>query len=88
MAIIGPFPASMLLSDSHHANHQIDFRSVTCEDLHDIKIPLVWRVQCTGIVHGVAGWFDCGFDLGVYMDETEMEDLAEVYIFSLGGIMK
>ena len=39
----------------------IDFTRTRPEDLVSFDIPLDWTVQCTGVCHGLAAWFDVAF---------------------------
>lgn len=39
----------------------INFNTVTVDDLQDMLIPFHWTSSRTGIMHGVAGWFDIVF---------------------------
>ncbi|CAH1759092.1 12550_t:CDS:2 [Entrophospora sp. SA101] len=34
---------------------------VTLEELQDLTIPFYWQASYTGIIHGIAGWFDLYF---------------------------
>lgn len=38
--------------------HKIDFLSVTESQLRSFSIPVRWASGYTGILHGIAGWFD------------------------------
>jgi len=42
--------------------YQIDFHTVTKEELKDVRIPLVYESISVGVIHGVACWFDVTFD--------------------------
>lgn len=39
----------------------IDFQSADETDLHVMDIPLSFSIMQSGMVHGLAFWFDCGF---------------------------
>jgi histone-arginine methyltransferase CARM1 len=36
----------------------VDFTSITMKQLQEFTIPIEWTFPYTGLVHGVAGWFD------------------------------
>ncbi|KAJ3026273.1 UNVERIFIED_CONTAM: Histone-arginine methyltransferase carm1 [Siphonaria sp. JEL0065] len=62
--VVGNFDSRILMAAS--VSHYVDFRTVSIAQLKDIVIPISWVPAYTGIVHGVAGWFDidlCGFIL-------------------------
>mmetsp|Transcript_53154 Transcript_53154/g.154706 ORF Transcript_53154/g.154706 Transcript_53154/m.154706 type:complete len:413 (-) Transcript_53154:44-1282(-) len=40
---------------------RFDFETVTLESLRNIRIPFDFEVQASGLVHGIAGWFDAMF---------------------------
>lgn len=61
MPVIGKFdPKSKMSTDK--TNFDLDFNSITMNALHDILIPINWTCSRTGIIHGVAGWFDILFN--------------------------
>ena len=41
--------------------HTVDFLTADETDLHVIEIPLNFTVHQTGLVHGLAFWFDVAF---------------------------
>ncbi|KAJ2858684.1 hypothetical protein J3B02_000065 [Coemansia erecta] len=57
--IIGCFSPVTLMGDS--AIHEVDFHTVTMADLKEFVIPIEWGIKYTGVMHGVAGWFDLAF---------------------------
>ncbi|KAI8613723.1 S-adenosyl-L-methionine-dependent methyltransferase, partial [Chytriomyces sp. MP71] len=62
--IVGNFDHRILMATS--VNHFVDFQTCSVNDLKDIVVPISWTSSYTGIVHGVAGWFDidlCGYIL-------------------------
>ncbi|TPX68013.1 hypothetical protein CcCBS67573_g07305 [Chytriomyces confervae] len=62
--IVGNFDHRVLMASS--VSHHVDFLTCSMDDLKDIVIPIMWTPSFTGIVHGVAGWFDidlCGIIL-------------------------
>ncbi|KAG5457119.1 MAG: S-adenosyl-L-methionine-dependent methyltransferase, partial [Olpidium bornovanus] len=64
MPVIGNFDPRCLMvpePSSHHGYH-IDFTTVTTDELRSFDVPVSWTVNYTGIVHGIAGWFDVLFE--------------------------
>ncbi|KAJ2157655.1 hypothetical protein GGF46_004357 [Coemansia sp. RSA 552] len=57
--VVGCFSPNSLMADS--VQHHVDFHTVQLADLKAFSIPIEWRVRYTGLMHGVAGWFDLGF---------------------------
>lgn len=41
--------------------HTIDFTTVTGPELQSFEIPFSFPIHKTGIIHGIAGWFDIHF---------------------------
>ncbi|KAJ3057446.1 hypothetical protein HK097_006374 [Rhizophlyctis rosea] len=64
--VVGCFDHRILLAPS--VSHHVDFRTITIADLQDIIIPFEWEVPFTGLIHGIAGWFD--INLGGFMLST------------------
>ncbi|KAJ1990383.1 hypothetical protein H4R33_001745 [Dimargaris cristalligena] len=61
MPVVGYFdPRSLLASPTPHG-YTVDFATVTVDELKDFTVPFAWTCRYTGIVHGVAGWFDLHF---------------------------
>ncbi|KAL1919473.1 uncharacterized protein VTP21DRAFT_2166 [Calcarisporiella thermophila] len=60
--VVGQFDHRTLLSYPSPTGHVIDFYTITFEQLHDIVIPFTWLANYTGIIHGIAGWFDAFFE--------------------------
>ena len=66
MPVVGGFGTYCLMASSSQgasetSKFDIDFRTVEVDELKEITIPLQWKIKYTGIVHGLAGWFDCAF---------------------------
>ncbi|WAR23421.1 CARM1-like protein [Mya arenaria] len=57
--IVDTFDIRMCLSKS--VKHQVDFLTADETDLHEIAIPLSFNIHQTGLVHGLAFWFDVAF---------------------------
>jgi histone-arginine methyltransferase CARM1 len=57
--VVGCFGPLILLSASN--NYDIDFLTITKENLKRFTIPLSFDVSQTAVVHGLAGWFDLHF---------------------------
>lgn len=59
--VVGCFDPHIIMGSS--SSYMVDFESVTMENLKEFTIPIDWRVSYTGLMHGIAGWFDislCG----------------------------
>ncbi|UZJ57012.1 hypothetical protein CBS101457_006332 [Exobasidium rhododendri] len=57
--VVGCFGPLILLSPS--TNYNIDFLTITKENLKKFTIPLSFDVSQTAVIHGLAGWFDLHF---------------------------
>ncbi|KAJ2763414.1 hypothetical protein H4S06_000101 [Coemansia sp. BCRC 34490] len=57
--VVGCFSPTSLLGYS--AEHLVDFHTVSMDDLKEFVIPIQWEIKYTGVMHGVAGWFDLTF---------------------------
>ncbi|MGH9918906.1 MAG: methyltransferase domain-containing protein [Nitrososphaerales archaeon] len=55
--VVGPVRPASLMS-AVPSEHAIDFATVTPAALRDFRVPLRFTVNATGIMHGLAGWFD------------------------------
>ncbi|KAJ0403977.1 hypothetical protein ATCC90586_005844 [Pythium insidiosum] len=58
--VVGYFPPEMLLC-SHSQTHEIDFASVTSEELNTFDMPFSFVIERTAILHGLACWFTVDF---------------------------
>ncbi|KAF8938653.1 hypothetical protein BGZ47_008475 [Haplosporangium gracile] len=63
MPVVGHFdPKSLLATPTSDAEgYEMDFSTITMKALRDFVVPISWRAQYTGLMHGVAGWFDLLF---------------------------
>ncbi|KAI9305016.1 S-adenosyl-L-methionine-dependent methyltransferase [Cunninghamella echinulata] len=62
MPVVGHFdPRQLMTTPTVFDCYDVDFSSVTIEELKDITIPYKWVSTYTGLMHGVAGWFDLTF---------------------------
>ncbi|KAJ1657439.1 hypothetical protein IWQ61_003162 [Dispira simplex] len=61
MPVVGYFDPRSLVASPGPGNHTVNFAQVTLDELKDFTIPFTWVCTYTGIVHGVAGWFDLAF---------------------------
>ncbi|KAH8556357.1 S-adenosyl-L-methionine-dependent methyltransferase [Umbelopsis sp. PMI_123] len=62
MPVVGHFdPQSLLSAPSAFDGYDVDFSTVSVKELQDLTIPFRWVSNYTGIMHGVAGWFDLLF---------------------------
>ncbi|KAJ2604568.1 hypothetical protein H4R99_001736 [Coemansia sp. RSA 1722] len=57
--VVGCFSPTTLMSDS--VIHEVDFHTVSMAELKEFVIPVEWNIKYTGVMHGVAGWFDLAF---------------------------
>jgi histone-arginine methyltransferase CARM1 len=59
LSVVGTFdPRTLLASPS---SFDIDFRTIPIPELQEFTIPISWTPNFTGIIHGIAGWFDIDF---------------------------
>ncbi|KAG0221197.1 Histone-arginine methyltransferase carm1, partial [Actinomortierella wolfii] len=63
MPVVGHFDPKSLLATpmSVEDGFEMDFTTITMEELKDFVVPLEWHAQYTGLMHGVAGWFTLQF---------------------------
>nr|CAG8551326.1 3659_t:CDS:2 [Entrophospora candida] len=61
MPVVGCFDPRTLIAQPTPCGFPIDFYTVTLEELQDLTIPFYWQASYTGIIHGIAGWFDLYF---------------------------
>lgn len=61
--MVGHFdPKSLLVTPVPGTDgYEMDFNTITMKTLRDFVVPISWIVQYTGLMHGVAGWFDLLF---------------------------
>ncbi|KAJ3413454.1 hypothetical protein HDV05_008023 [Chytridiales sp. JEL 0842] len=64
--VVGNFDYRILLAPS--CSHHVDFQTISMEGLKDFVIPISWTMNFTGLIHGIAGWFD--IDLGGFTLST------------------
>lgn len=61
MPVVGTFDVRALVGPESPGGFTIDFSRITMDDLKNFEIPIDWRATYTGIIHGIAGWFDLDF---------------------------
>lgn len=84
MPVVGHFdPRNLITTPSIFDTYPVDFSTVTVEELQDITIPFEWTAQYTGLMHGVAGWFDLVFAPPPY-DKPNPEDVGTTVEMSTG----
>ena len=84
MPVVGHFdPRTLLATPAVQDAYQVDFTTVTIGELTDIIIPINWAASYTGIIHGVAGWFDLMFAPPPY-DEHNPDGLQTTVLMSTG----
>ncbi|XP_026996809.2 histone-arginine methyltransferase CARM1 isoform X1 [Tachysurus fulvidraco] len=57
--IVDTFDTQILMARS--VKHSINFMEAKEEDLHRIEIPFVFKLMQSGLIHGLAFWFDVAF---------------------------
>lgn len=57
--VIGSFDPKCLLS--REFSYSLDFASISLEQLRDFTIDFAFVIEFTGIIHGIASWFDLDF---------------------------
>lgn len=57
--IVDTFDIRICLAKSN--KHVVDFQKAQEQDLHTIEIPLIFSMMQSGLVHGLAFWFDVAF---------------------------
>lgn len=76
MPVVGHFdPRNLITTPTAFDAFPVDFSTVTVKELQDISIPFNWTAQYTGLMHGIAGWFDLVFAPPPY-DQPSPEDLG------------
>ncbi|KAJ3098499.1 Histone-arginine methyltransferase carm1 [Phlyctochytrium planicorne] len=64
--IVGTFDQRLLMAPA--CKHFVDFKTISIPELQDITIPISLTCMYTGLMHGIAGWFD--IDLEGYVLST------------------
>ncbi|KXS19758.1 S-adenosyl-L-methionine-dependent methyltransferase [Gonapodya prolifera JEL478] len=59
MPVVGTFDPRTLVTAA--CSHPIDFYTITVSELKEFVIPIQWTANFTGILHGIASWFDIHF---------------------------
>lgn len=84
MPVVGHFdPRSLITTPTIFDTFPVDFSTVTLKELQDITMPFTWRAQYTGLMHGIAGWFDLVFAPPPY-DQPEDTDSGTTVEMSTG----
>ncbi|KAG0240623.1 hypothetical protein BGX31_001810 [Mortierella sp. GBA43] len=70
MPVVGHFDPKSLLATPIPGidGFDMDFNTITMKALRDFVVPISWTSQYTGLMHGVAGWFDL-----LFSGDTESE---------------
>lgn len=67
--VVGGFDPKSLLVDAEGAvEKSFDFCDIEIEQLKDIEIPFEFVSKYTGIIHGIAGWFNVSFGDGITLE--------------------
>ncbi|CAO3583365.1 unnamed protein product [Absidia cylindrospora] len=62
MPVVGHFdPRQLITTPTILDSFGVDFSTVTLDELKDMTMPFEWISGYTGLMHGVAGWFDLAF---------------------------
>lgn len=62
MPVVGHFDhRSLLYTPSSSSGYDVDFTTISLQELQDFTVPISWSLLYTGLIHGVAGWFDLAF---------------------------
>lgn len=64
--VVGGFDPKTLMSTA--VEKKFDFTNVDVDELKDIKIPFEFVLQYTGVIHGIAGWFNVTFPSGLVLE--------------------
>ncbi|TPX57689.1 hypothetical protein PhCBS80983_g03651 [Powellomyces hirtus] len=76
--VVGIFDSRILLAPA--VSHYVDFETITMAELQNIVIPFEWKIPYTGIIHGIAGWFDINLggmilNTGPYAERTHWQQV-------------
>ncbi|KAJ9073915.1 hypothetical protein DSO57_1011591 [Entomophthora muscae] len=62
MPVVGYFDANSLMATPvPHEAFPIDFNTITLDELKSFRVPFSWVAKYTGVMHGLASWFDLFF---------------------------
>uniref|UniRef100_A0A8C7M8I6 Histone-arginine methyltransferase CARM1 n=1 Tax=Oncorhynchus kisutch TaxID=8019 RepID=A0A8C7M8I6_ONCKI len=78
--IVDTFEMSILMAKS--VKHCINFMEAKEEDLHRMEIPFVFKLLQSGLIHGLAFWFDVAFigsKMTVWLSTAPSEPLTHWY---------
>ncbi|KAJ8339067.1 hypothetical protein SKAU_G00358530 [Synaphobranchus kaupii] len=78
--IVDTFDMQILMAKS--VKYSINFLEATEEDLHRIEIPFVFQLLQSGLIHGLAVWFDVAFvgsRVTVWLSTSPSEPLTHWY---------
>lgn len=73
--MVGCFGPLILLSSAN--NYNVDFLTITKENLKRFTIPISFDIAQTAVVHGLAGWFDLHFLPPPWTKVTSQELIEE-----------
>jgi histone-arginine methyltransferase CARM1 len=59
--VVGHFDPRQLITTPTTPTYHVDFATVTVDALKDLTMPFEFTSSYTGLMHGVAGWFDLQF---------------------------
>lgn len=78
--VVDTFDVQILMARS--VKHRINLMETTPEDLHRVEIPFTFTLQQSGLVHGLAFWFDVayhGSKATVWLSTAPSEPLTRLY---------
>lgn len=64
--VVGGFDPNTLMSATKVKS--FDFGSLSIADLHDISLEFDFELESTGVIHGLAGWFDVDLGGGMVLE--------------------
>ncbi|NXL33451.1 CARM1 methyltransferase, partial [Glaucidium brasilianum] len=78
--VVDTFDARILVAQS--VKYTVNFIEATEEDLHRVEIPFVFHIMQSGLIHGLAFWFDVAFVgslVTVWLSTAPTEPLTHWY---------
>ncbi|OLY82700.1 Histone-arginine methyltransferase CARMER [Smittium mucronatum] len=62
--VVGCFnPNSIISSLDTITRYDVDFYTISMDQIKHMTVPICWDIKYTGVMHAVAGWFDLEFNL-------------------------
>lgn len=77
MPVVGYFDANSLMATPlPQEAFLIDFNTITINELKSFRVPFSWDVKYTGIMHGIASWFDLFFNAPASVPAERRTDIV------------